>query len=122
MKTLGQFLTEVGMTVISAPGNNSGFKEKAIVAQHKVSKKRYTFDTKEEAEKHFGKDQWHRMQSHDSWNIRAGISEAKNTPSVKSTTSASGQPAWKAMNKHGKTKWFNNEDSAYKHAGIEKPA
>lgn len=51
------------------------------------------------------------------------LSEGSNTPSVKQTTNASGQPAWKAMNKHGKTKFFRHEseDAAYKHAGIERP-
>lgn len=46
------------------------------------------------------------------------LSEGSNTPKVTETKSASGQPAWKAMNKHGKTKFFNNVASANKHAGI----
>lgn len=44
--------------------------------------------------------------------------ESKNTPSVKKIKGLSGQDTWKAMNKHGKTKFFNNPVSAHKHAGI----
>jgi hypothetical protein len=50
--------------------------------------------------------------------LKEELEEGKNTPYVKKTVGISGQDAWKAMNKHGKTKWFNNEDSANKHAGI----
>lgn len=63
------------MKVYSAPkGTLSPFKEKAIVAQHNLSKKRYTFDTEDEAKQHFGKN-WEKMQNHPDWTVRAGVKE-----------------------------------------------
>lgn len=51
------------------------------------------------------------------------IEESKNTPSVKpfSHPGSDEQAGWKAMNKHGKTKFFglNFKAAAHRHAGID---
>jgi hypothetical protein len=49
------------------------------------------------------------------------VEESKNTPYVRPYNNEQGQPAgWKAMNKHGKTKWFGIEfkPAAQRHAGL----
>jgi hypothetical protein len=53
--------------------------------------------------------------------VETEMSESMNTPYVKQTKDASGNPAWKASNKHGKVKFFGGEfkSSANKHAGIQ---
>ena len=45
------------------------------------------------------------------------VDEAKNKPYIRPFRSASGDVGWKAMNKHGKTQYFNNKAAAEKHAG-----
>lgn len=50
--------------------------------------------------------------------LKEELEEGKNTPSVKKIKGLSGQDTWKAMNKHGKTQFFNNPVSAHRHAGI----
>lgn len=50
--------------------------------------------------------------------LKEELEEGKNTPSVKKIKGLSGNDIWKAMNKHGKTQFFNNPVSAHRHAGI----